>query len=78
MFVWHVQIGRELKKCDASLHGGAGGHYLTPNPRNSNGDTVPVGQLDWGGRLLRATGVPKGSLRMVGNHSCRAYGRRGA
>ena len=27
------------------------------------------GQFDWGGRLLKVTEAPKGSLRMVGNHS---------
>ncbi len=32
-------------------------------------ETVSGGQFDWGGRLLKVTEAPKGSLRMVGNHS---------
>ena len=33
------------------------------------GETVSGGQFDWGGRLPKVTEAPKGSLRMVGNHS---------
>ncbi len=31
--------------------------------------TMPGGEFDWGGRLRKGIGAPKGSLRMVGNHS---------
>ena len=32
------------------------------------------GQFDWGGRLQKVTEAPKGSLRMVGNHSAECKG----
>ena len=30
---------------------------------------MPGGEFDWGGRLRKVSEAPKGSLRMVGNHS---------
>ena len=42
---------------------------LLTRPPLSGGETVSGGQFDWGGRLLKVTEAPKGSLRMVGNHS---------
>ncbi len=30
---------------------------------------MPGGEFDWGGRLRKGIGGPKGSLRMDGNHS---------
>ncbi len=30
------------------------------------------GQFDWGGRLLKSNGAPKGTLRLVGNQSTSA------
>ena len=41
----------------------------TLTDRLSLSETVSDGQFDWGGRLQKVTEAPKGSLRMVGNHS---------
>ena len=68
------RIGRSRRDRDASFDGGNGGilplRYGHSNPQPLSGwETVSDGQFDWGGRLLKVTEAPKGSLRMVGNHS---------
>ena len=67
------RIGRSRRNRNASFDGGAGGILpcvmATLTRTTNRGETVSDGQFDWGGRLLKVTEAPKGSLRMVGNHS---------